>query len=318
MQPGGVVRLVVALLGTLLAGLCAASPTVAMDDTPDCPVGTVPSQPPNGGGWICIPATDPGTDPGPGGGGPGGGGGTPGTTACQDAGGAVIPCVNGDGGVWNAGRQCYAYPLVPQPPADSEYWEGHDPTEGNVWTCDRSVAVPGNTWFVPGRDAPPDPGQLARSVVRAMPLVKPTANMAPEPPLMTYVGLPTWLWMDEGQWGNVTGSATAGATTVTVVAEPVRVTWNLGDGVETCGSAGREWRRGMSSDEQTDCSYAFQHVSDFEPSGVFEVSAVISYAVNWTCAGNCLAAAGTLGEVAGATSDVVAIRVGERQSVVIR
>jgi hypothetical protein len=151
-----------------------------------------------------------------------------------------------------------------------------------------------------------------------MPLAKPTVNMAPEPPLMTYVGLPTWLWMDEGQWGNVTGSATAGSTTVTVVAEPVRVTWNLGDGVETCASAGREWRRGMSSAEQTDCAYAFQRVSDFEPGGVFEVRAIISYAVNWTCAGSCLAAAGTLGEVSGATSDVVAIRVGERQSVVIR
>lgn len=75
---------------------------------------------------------------------------------------------------------------------------------------------------------------------------------------------------------------------------------------------------GMSSEEQTDCSYAFQHVSDFEPDGVFKVTAVISYSVNWTCAGTCLSAAGTLGEVPGFTSDATTIQVGERQSVVIR
>lgn len=311
-------RWAIAVLGALLAGPVCVNPAAAGNDPPDCPAGTQPSQPPNGGGWICIPAVDPGANPGPGGGGPGGGGGTPGGAQCLRSGGAPIPCTNDDGGVWNAARQCYAYPLVPQPPAGSAYWEGHSPSEGNVWTCDRSVAVPGNTWFVPGGETPPDPGQVARTVVETMPLVKPTVNMAPSPPLMTYVGLPTWLWMDEGQWSSVAGSATVGGTTVSVVAEPIRVRWDLGDGTQTCTSAGRAWERGMSASEQTDCSYAFQHVSDFEPDGVFEVSAVVHYAVDWTCTGSCLSASGTLGEVPGFTSDSVAIRVGERQSVVIR
>jgi hypothetical protein len=308
-----VIAKVVALCGLIL--LTVPVPGSAADEPPSCPPGEAPSAGPLG--WICIPATDPGGGGGPGSQGPGGGSTTGGSSSCHDASGAAIPCSNG-AGTWSPANQCYAFAIVPQPPLGDPMWEGHPPAEGSVWGCDRTVAVPDNTWFVPGRDAPPDPSQLARSVVEAMPLVKPTVNMAPEPPLMTYVGLQTWLWMDEEQWSSVTGSATAGATTVTVVAEPVRVTWNLGDGVKTCGSAGREWRRGMSSVEETDCSYAFQHVSDFEPSGVFEVSAVISYAVNWTCAGNCLATAGTLGEVPGATSEGVAIRVGERQSVVIR
>lgn len=313
-----VIRAAMALIASTCPAFVYASEAVASWDPPQCPAGTVPSQPPNGGGWICIPAVDPGDEPEPGQQEPGGGGATPGTTGCRDSNGVEVPCTNSDGGVWNSGHQCYAYPLVPQPPADSAYWEGNDPSEGNVWTCDRSVAIPGNTWFVPGGETPPDPGQMARTITEAMPLVKPTVHLAPKPPLMTYVGLATWLWVGENQWRDVTGSATAGATTVSVVAEPTRVTWDLGDGTVVCASAGRMWERGMSSDERTDCAYAFQHVSDFQPDGVFDVTAVISYAVSWTCTGTCLAADGTLGEVAGFTSDPVSIRVSERQSVVVQ
>jgi hypothetical protein len=300
---------------TSMALVSVTAPSSVADDPPSCPAGEVPSAGPLG--WICIPAVDPGQDPDPGNEDPDDGNTTPGTTACHDASGAEIPCTN-EVGTWSPANQCYAFAIVPQPPAGDPMWEGHDPSEGSVWGCDRTVAIPGNTWFVPGQQAPPDPGEMAETIVGTMALVKPTVNMAPQPPLMTYVGLPTWLWMGENQWKNVTGSATIGNTTVTVVAEPIRVTWDLGDGMETCTSAGRKWQKGMSSDEQTDCSYAFQHVSDFEPDGVFKVTAVISYAVNWTCSGTCLSTAGTLGEVPGFTSDATTIQVGERQSVVIR
>ena len=296
----------------LTAGLAAADPPLV-----ECPDGQVPSEGP--AGWICIPATDPGNGGNEGGEEPGNGGTDPGTTACHNADGVEIPCVT-DSGVWNSAHECYANAMSPQPaPDQTEYWKGNDPATGSIWVCaGAGVAIPPNTWFVPGGETPPDPGQMAETAVEAMPLVKPTVHMAPQPPLMTYVGLETWLWMGENQWHNVTGSATAGETTVTVVAEPIRVTWDLGDGIATCTSAGRKWERGMSSDEETDCSYAFQHVSDFEDDGVFQVTATISYAVNWTCSGTCISASGTLGEVPGAPSDASTIQVGERQSVVIR
>lgn len=288
----------------------------ADDDPPVCPAGTVPSSP--NGGWICIPATSPGNDSGGGDAGSDDVSNIPTAVSCQDSAGASVSCTNADGGVWSAGHQCYAYPLVPQPPADTAYWEGHQPSEGTVWTCDRSLAIPSNTWFVPGAEAPPDPGQMAQTIVKSMPLVKPTVSMAPAPPLMTYVGLPTWLWLGPNQWRNVSASATVGATKVTVVAEPIRVTWDLGDGTQTCTSAGRPWVAGMTSDEETDCSYAFQRVSDFEDDQMFRVTAAIAYAVDWTCSGTCTSAAGTLGEVLGFTSEPIGIQVGERQSVVIR
>lgn len=315
MQPLRRITTVMAVLAFLALG--AVSGVAYADDNPPvtCPPGQAPSNGPIG--WVCIPATDPGEEGNPGGENPGNGGTDPGSSTCHDASGAEIPCTN-DVGTWNAAHQCYAFAVVPQPPKDDPMWEGHDPSEGAVWGCDRTVSIPENTWFVPGGEAPPDPGEMAETIVKAMPLVKPTVHMAPQPPLMTYVGLETWLWMGESQWRNVTGSASIGDTTVSVVAEPIRVTWDLGDGIETCTSAGRKWEKGMSSDEQTDCSYAFQHVSDFEPNDVFPVTATISYAVNWTCSGTCIAAAGTLGEIPGFTSDASIIRVGERQSVVVR
>lgn len=197
-------------------------------------------------------------------------------------------------------------------------WEGHDASEGSVWGCDRTVAILDNTWFVPDQEPPPDPGVMAQKIVESMPLVKPTVSMAPATPLMTYVGLPTWLWLGQNQWRKVSGSATVRATTVTVVAEPIRVVWDLEDGTRTCTSAGRPWVTGMSSEEETDCSYAFQHVSDFKDDQMFRVTAAIAYAVDWRCSGTCISATGTLGEVPGAASDPVGIQVGERQSVVIR
>ena len=73
----------------------------------------------------------------------------------------------------------------------------------------------------------------------------------------------------------------------------------------------------MSSSEKTDCSYTFAKVSDSESGGAFPVTATITYQVDWTCAGTCTTKNGSLGEVDGPSSQS-AIRVGERQSVVVR
>lgn len=308
-------RALIRLLTIVLVAASALSAPAASADPITCPPGETPAEGPIG--WICIPVVDPGTPDDPGGDEPGTGGGSPGSQACHDASGAEVPCTDGFGGTWDPSHQCYAFPIVPQPPAGTAYWEGHDPSEGSVYGCDYGLAIPENTWFVPGGATPPDPGQMARDTVKAMPLVKPTIHMAPQPPLMTYVGLPTWLWMNEGDWKNVTASASIGNTTVTVVAKPVKVTWDLTDGTATCPSAGRAWAKGMGSAATTDCSYTFQKVSDFQPNGEFPVTAQITYQVDWTCSGTCIEAGGTLGEVAGFTSEPSAIRVGERQSVVI-
>jgi hypothetical protein len=171
-------------------------------------------------------------------------------------------------------------------------------------------------WWVEGGNTPPDPAQLARQKLKAMPLAVPRMHLAPQPPLLTYVGLPTWLWIDHDQWSDVTASVSVGATTVSVVAKPVEVGWDLTAGTVDCDSAGRPWVKGMSSNAETDCSYTFEKVSDFQPHRRFKVTAAITYQVDWTCTGTCIATKGTLGRVTGRPSET-AIGVGERQTVVV-
>jgi hypothetical protein len=193
-----------------------------------------------------------------------------------------------------------------------------------VWTC--AGAGPDgdgtgyNFWVPPGAAAPApvlvDPAVLAQRALDELQLAQPSVHMAPQPPSQTYVGLETWLWMDPAQWAPLDLTVTAGPTSVTVTARPVRALWDVTEGSTTCGSAGRPWVTGMGDEEVTDCSYTFTRVSGGETNDAFAVTSTLVYQVDWTCAGGCLEDAGTLGEVPGVPG-TAAIRVGERQSVVV-
>ena len=223
---------------------------------------------------------------------------------------------------WFGSQGCYAFQGY-VPPKHDPVWGGH--TDGSVWTC--AGAGPDgngtgyNFWAAPGAAAAApvlvDPAVLAQRALDQLQLVQPSIHMAPAPPLQTYVGLETWLWMDPARWQPLDLTVTAGPTAVTVTARPARAVWDLTAGSTTCTSPGRAWVIGMGDDEQTDCSYTFTQISDGQPDDAFAVSSTLVYQVDWTCAGGCLADNGTLGEVPGLPG-AAAIRVGERQSVVVR
>jgi hypothetical protein len=283
--------------------------------SPPYPAGTTPSPSPSGSGTICVPAVDPGS-PGDPGGGSGDGAGGSGDAGCPSA--PDGDCVNESGGVWINPHGCYGYLAAPQPPANHPAWDGHTPSEGNIFICFASGSQPGTYIFVAGGQAPlPDPRVLAQQALDQLVLAVPEINIAPDPPLATYVGLETWLWVPEDQWDELSLTVTAGATSVTVTATPVRIDWNLTEGSTSCASAGRPWVRGMSSDAQTDCSFTFSTLSDGQPKGKYAVSATIAYSATWTCTGACLTNNGDLGEVPSLTSND-AIEVDERQSVVVQ
>lgn len=308
-------RIAVGCLTTALLAFLSGSTSQAHPDDPPitCPDGQVPSE--GEVGWICIPASDPGTSPEPGEDPPGDSDGDGGTGGCRDAAGSEIPCELNGLQWYGAPRFCYAGPQSPQNPPPA----GFTADEGTWYEC--VLDSTGNTgtlsvWWAEGGAPPPvDPAVLAERALNTMQLATPDIHLAPEPPLMTYVGLVTWLWTDRGHWSDITASASAGATTVSVVAKPVRVNWDLTDGTTTCTSAGRAWETGMSESEETDCSYTFTTTSDGQAGDKYAIGAAITYQVDWTCSGICLTDSGTLGEVDGA-SDGAAIRVGERQSVV--
>ncbi len=314
-------RILWSLLFVVIALVVTVPATPAAAD--GCGPGQVPQEIP-GQGVICVPATDPG--------GGGGGGGEPGTdpvggggsATCQDSDGKTIPC-SLNGLAWFANHTCYAGALTPPPPGTEAFYpEGEGPDTGSLYECrfqgnGAPFADAALIFFVAQGAVPVvliDPAVLAQRALDQMKLATPTIHTAPQPPDMTYVGLETWLWMDEGQWEPLELTVTAGATAVTVTAAPARASWDLTTGSTTCTSPGRVWVDGMSSSAETDCSYTWSQTSDGQSEDAFPVSSMLTYQVDWTCSGACLTDAGTLGEVDGLPGGA-AIRVGERQSVVI-
>lgn len=301
--------LVVTLLAALFCVFLSAPPAMA------CPPGQVPS---SEGGHFCVPAFDPGApgsdDPGDSGG-PGSGGGQ----SCTKV-GEKVPCYREGLGVWISSRQCYAQQMAPQPPPNSTVWAGNDPEKGAMWVCSTydGPAVNGGWFYVADGDTPPsvDPGQLAAETLETMPMAIARPTLAPAE--KTWVNLETWLWTpNPATWEPISKSATAGATTVTVVAAPTRVYWSLGDGsTMDCFDQGRPWTSGLGDLAETDCGYTYTATSAAEPGGLFKVTAAVMYQADWTCSGACTQGSGTLGEVAG-QGRVARIEVGERQSVVV-
>jgi hypothetical protein len=264
---------------------------------------------------VCLGGTTPGTPGGENGGTSltsGGGGG------CQDTSGNLIPCVDGFGGVWVAARQCYGFQLDPQPPPDSPLWKGNRPSEGSIWSCDRTVAIPENTWFVPGASPVIDAATVAEDLVRRAPFETAHASIAPPPSFHSYVNYKNWMWIPEKQWHDVSVSVDAGGARVTLSATPTRVEWDMGNGdVEFCAGAGRVWTVSTPEDAPTTCDYTYTDMED--PTGdTWEVSARIVYSVAWSCTGRCSSPDGSLGEHAAVAGESTTIRVLQRQTVVIR
>lgn len=302
--------LLVTLVGAL--GLVANGAWVA--SAAACPPGTVPSSD-AGATVICIPVVDPGTPPKvhePGMADTGSG---PGTCTKQ---GETIPCVT-ERGIWMSSKQCYANVATPQPPATNPAWAGNSPDEGQLWSCATGPNTISAYFFVPDGATPAliDPGELAQNALGVMPLAQAIARIAPTPEFHTYVHLDNWLWLPESQWTTLRKTVTAGGTSVTVTAEPIRVEWDMGSDTVTCSDAGRAWRKGMTDAAKTPCSYAYETLED--PRGdTHDVSARIVYQADWTCSGACLSGSGTLGEVSPPPGETTTIEVRQRQTVVVR
>ncbi|MCX6398397.1 MAG: hypothetical protein NTX33_00505 [Propionibacteriales bacterium] len=301
--------LAVALLVIMGVGLVALSPRPAQAD--GACNGAWVETPPGSGIKVCV--TAPGNPGGGGGGGQNGGGGP---VKCYDQ-EKEIPCGNGLG-VWFSDPGCYAAPMAPQPPADSANWEGHNPKQGSIYTCLLTPGIPFQNayFFVANGAAPlPDPRVLAQRALDQLSFETPNIEIAPAPPLATYVGLETWLWIAGGQWRDLSLTVTVGNTSVTVVAAPKRVDWDLTAGTTSCYSAGREWVKGMSGEAKTDCSYTFSKLSDGQPDEQFPITATLMYSATWTCTGACTLPNGDLGDVPSLPGQA-AIEVKERQSVI--
>jgi len=269
----------------------ADCPPDPLDETGICLSTTLPGEPPT-------------NDPGPN------------EPACPDA--PDGDCVNEYGYVWiGPPHNCYGFPLDPQPKPVSPLWQGHDPSEGSIWSCDPTVSVSDNTWFVPNGAAVFEPGRVAQQLVRRAPFELADAKIAPPPTYHTYINYLNWLWIPEGQWHEVSVSLTVRGAMVTLTATPTYVAWDMGNGERvSCAGPGRAWVRGMPEDAPTNCSFRYGSMQDAEGDR-WTVAARIHYTLRWTCTGNCGGqTSGDLGAVTALAGDPTSIRVLQRQTVV--
>ncbi len=275
---------VVLTVGSFVLGSQASA------DEPDVGVGKC-------GKYVCTAV---GTGGSPGGKAPGGGNGSG-----AEAGGST-----GGGAASSDKPTCTYERLAEQPAAGSDYWEGHDPSEGGaVWavTCSDLTTFeyigPGGP---PGGAPAVDPAVLAQRAVDRMLLRGPEIGITPKPGGMGVIGMPVYLWTETGPetYGPNTSSASAGGVTVTATAKVSRIVWSMGDGKSvTCTTPGTPYKASYGLKPSPDCGHRYT-----KPSKRYQVTATSTWVIDWAGGGQ----SGRLTEVRDSSVD---ISVGEVQVV---
>jgi hypothetical protein len=177
--------------------------------------------------------------------------------------------------------------------------------DGNLAYLERFTYQPGQPGGAPSVDA------IARQVYHSLPLAFPEPHTAPPVDGAQFVGLPIWLWVDDAVWRDFQASASLAGVTVTVVARPRHVLWDMGDGHSVTCDQGTPWDPSGPDDQRTDCSHYYQFVSDDEPGGRYAASVTVVWSVGWSAS---TGESGTLPDASRSTS--FDLDVGERQAVV--
>ena len=154
------------------------------------------------------------------------------------------------------------------------------------------------------------PEQIARSVLAQVTLRPIQIGLTPlDPDVMTVVGMPVWLWVDEPSQ-TTWGPATISAAGITLTAEVESVTWTMGDGARLRCGKGTPWRPSMENrDGSAQVSPTCGHM--YERQGNYEVRARSNWVARWS-------GYGQSGTIPFSLSTTRVLRVGELQVIVTR
>lgn len=148
--------------------------------------------------------------------------------------------------------------------------------------CDGSGTTAVNGSFLVPEGGLVDPRGLALDALDDVQIDPPAIRTSPSEDGQLFVQVPTWLWIDGGWWHGYEATATAGRVWSKVVAQPVSVTWQLGDGTSLmCTGPGTVWTPGAPEDG-TDCSHIYRRSSAGRPGGTFPITATVQLTVAWT------------------------------------
>lgn len=184
------------------------------------------------------------------------------------------------------------------------------------------VTVPGSTGFgafpamciIPNGtpsdpsdpSSPPSvtPAQVAAMARDQISITAPAVGTAPcrEADCMGAVGVPVWLWAEDG-FPTRSATASAGGHTVTVTAKVSRIEWNMGDGtVVRCNTPGTAFKESMGFRDSPDCGHRYSKT------GSYNVRATAHWSVTFS-------GSYSSSTTVPATSDAQ-LRIGEYQAIV--
>ena len=137
-----------------------------------------------------------------------------------------------------------------------------------------------------------DPRTLALQAENSLRLPSPTLHFNPTG--SSVVNLPTWLWIDPSVWHSYSVTVAVGTVSVSAVATPSAVVWQMGDGGGvSCAGPGRAFDVSRPARTQvTACAYRYRSSSlgqasaDGNPDGAaYPVRATVNWAVTWSATG---------------------------------
>jgi hypothetical protein len=217
-------------------------------------------------------------------------------------------------------QQCIVNKLDPQPPAGSDMWQGHDPSEGAIYVriCPTAQAAVGGIvgpevfWAAQPPAANVDPAQLAQEALDKMTLLGPDIA-SPRAAGEYLVGLPMWMWVDKSvtTYGPNSASASAGGITVTATAQVSKIVWKMGDGsTVTCNGPGTAYEASYGKQESPSCGHTYTRTSASQPKGKYAVTATSTWTVDWQVNGG-----GETGQLTAVRQTSTQVPIGEAQIV---
>lgn len=231
-----------------------------------------------------------------------------------------VPCTSPQYGYWSNFYNCYVQLARPQPPAGDPMWQGHQPSNGAIYSCYQpETDMTATFWSAttpPGSGAGPSPRAVAQIAIAKMKLSAIDIGIAPKPGpnSVGLVGMPVWMWANAPNahtFGPITESASAGGITITATGHVARVIWTMGDGATVaCTSPGTPYEPSFGGRASPDCGHVYQRSSSDQPGQAYTVTATSYWVVSWAGAGQ----SGTV-QLNG-LSHSTQIRIGEAQVLV--
>lgn len=126
---------------------------------------------------------------------------------------------------------------------------------------------------------PVDPTTLRDNALARIDPPAPSIATSPPVGVPAIVGVDTWLWTED-PWQPIIEADAEGGVSVEVVATPVEVRWDFGDGgVVTCAGPGSPWHELA---EPTHCSHRFIRSSAGQPGDAFPTTVTAVWTLTWS------------------------------------